>query len=443
MSNFKRWFVLAEEEMPEDLMLQNAVAASKEIKELIAREAAGGRENPKLFIHWVGDVIYRKVITNKSAVKPGVDLYGRFSDQFNQLLHGVKMPPNVKPALDGTGFSNWHQFDLNDTRKFDSKAELGSGWNLSYKQYFTFKPPVPLEENPELVWQTIQRFVSTLPSIASGLTQIGLKYQDFIKFKLSNDLTEFLNHPDSLVVYHQKNDPKEIAEIQTLVKGILQSSGISTANRKYRSESGFDIKNSLNTLRPDLLKDKDHSHGSIVASAVAAEISKNPRGFATMPDDQLAQFILQSIQKYNKFSPADMAGLFNIKTATPAAAPTAAPAGTSSSGGAVSAPPDPTAATRRLTLSGGRRPITMGTPTKIGQAVLKGFGFNGFQHVGEEAFGFDKDETGWHINARTGAANAVLLNGKPVTGRTRVKAGDTIAVGRPEKNVVLGQLGFE
>ena len=440
MSNFKNWFFLTEEEMPEDLVQRNALAAAQAVKRLIPENMGRG---PKLFIHTAGTEIYKTLLTN-AGMRPEVKFFEQYADQFYGMLNSLKFPVKTQVVKDEAGMSHWHEVIINSTYKFDRKTEMGAGWNLSFKQYFTYKPPVPLDQNPEAVWESVQKFLMSLPQIAAELDRIGNKYQDFLKFKISEDIKHFLNHADSLVVYHRKDDPQEQAEIQAAVKGVLQSNGVYTAKRKYRSESGFDMKNSLNTLRPDLLRDKEQSHGTLVGSAVAADIAKDMSRFAAMPDATLAQFILQAVQKYNRASPWDLASHFNIAASPrPAfAKPTAAPAATSPSGGAASAPADPTASTKRLTLSGGKRPITMGTPTNIGQAILKGFGFNGFQYVGEEAFSFDKDETGWHINAKTGGANAVLLNGKPVTGRTRLKAGDTVAVGRPEKNVVLGQIGY-
>jgi serine/threonine protein kinase len=89
----------------------------------------------------------------------------------------------------------------------------------------------------------------------------------------------------------------------------------------------------------------------------------------------------------------------------------------------------------RLVGSAGQREIRL--TTMLGRAVVRGLTEDA-QFWDTEQCRLVKDGDGWFVEPCPKAVNETLLNGRAVAGKTPVKDGDVIAVGRQAKKVIKG-----
>src|SRR5262249_3894952 len=73
--------------------------------------------------------------------------------------------------------------------------------------------------------------------------------------------------------------------------------------------------------------------------------------------------------------------------------------------------------------------------TRIGRHLVRPLGDDA-RYFDDVQFTVDRDDEGWAVVPDDKATNETVLNGKKITNRTRLKAGDVLAVGRESKGIL-------
>ena len=99
-------------------------------------------------------------------------------------------------------------------------------------------------------------------------------------------------------------------------------------------------------------------------------------------------------------------------------------------------PEEPSASTRLILTPETGAPLDMGITTVIGKKICQGMGSDA-QYVAKEQFTLSRElDNTWFLIPKAGTENETMLNGKKVTDKKQLQAGDVIGVGREDKGIV-------
>jgi hypothetical protein len=230
-------------------------------------------------------------ILAKTPTVPSSQIPPGYENKYFEELPKIRVP-NTTDVKESNGFVH---FQPKTNRPNRQKIGSNDEAKLTYKKYFS------LNTDLSKLKEILNHVFRTIPVLALELYKVAIKNNDFISFKLPDQLFKFLEHPDTIVVhyYNETSGP----EIEQVVDRLFPDQ----FDRGLRVKSGFDINHTPHNYVGQ--NNEGGSHSEIIAWAVAGTIIKEKDRILQKYDaNSFGQKLLEVLKNYGQMDQRTLYG---------------------------------------------------------------------------------------------------------------------------------------